>query len=276
MPITPSFAFVVFAAGAAAGALGALLGIGGGIFLVPLLNLGLGLPIGAAAAISLATVIATSSTVTAGKAGQNLMNFRFGMLLEVATAAGSVLGGFTAQVLSPAFLQKLFAVVSGLGAVATVARSNKRNVIVEPGIDPGRFGGVMHDTETGGDVVYRIKRLPLALTASFVAGNVSSMLGVGGGVIKVPVLNGWCGMPLRAAAATSAFMIGVTASAGVIIYYINGQLPPTGAAAAILGVQLGSAFGLRFSSKVPIKALKLMLATVLAVVSALMFFKGAR
>jgi len=276
MPITPPLAFVVFVAGAAAGALGALLGIGGGILLVPLLNIGLGLPIGAAAAISLATVIATSSTVTAGKAGQNLMNFRFGMLLEVATAAGSILGGFTAQVLSAGFLQKLFAVVSGFGAVATVARSNKRNVIVDPGIDPGRFGGVMHDAETGGDVVYRIKRMPLALAASFVAGNVSSMLGVGGGVIKVPVLNGWCGMPLRAAAATSAFMIGVTASAGVIIYYINGQLPPTGAASAILGVQLGSAFGLRFSSKVPIKTLKLMLATVLAVVSALMFFKGGR
>jgi len=221
-------------------------------------------------------VIATSSTVTAGKAGQHLMNFRFGMLLEVATAAGSILGGFTAQILAPALLQKLFAVVAGVGAVATFARSNKRNVILDPTADPGPFGGVIHDAEIGGTVVYRIKRLPLALAASFVAGNVSSMLGVGGGVIKVPVLNGWCGMPLRAAAATSAFMIGVTASAGVIIYYVNGQLPPTAAAAAILGVQLGSAFGLRFSSKVPIQRLKLLLAGVLAVVAVLMVYKATR
>ena len=124
--------------------------------------------------------------------------------------------------------------------------------------------------------MYRIRRLPLAIAASFVAGNVSSLLGIGGGVIKVPVLNGWCGMPLRAAAATSAFMIGVTASAGVIIYYVNGQLPPTRTAAAILGVQLGSAVGLRFASKVPIKSLKVLLATVLAVVSAVMFFKALR
>ena len=274
--VTPFVSLIIFVAGAAAGSLGALLGLGGGIFLVPLLNLGLGLPIGVAAGISLATVIATSSTVTAGKAGQHLMNFRFGMLLEVATAAGSILGGFTAQFLSQTVLQKLFGMVSALVAVATIARSGRRNVILDPNADPGVLGGRIHDGEAGGTVVYRIRRLPLAIAASFVAGNVSSLLGIGGGVIKVPVLNGWCGMPLRAAAATSAFMIGVTASAGVIIYYVNGQLPPTRTAAAILGVQLGSAVGLRFASKVPIKSLKVLLATVLAVVSAVMFFKALR
>ena len=198
------------------------------------------------------------------------------MLLEVATAAGSILGGFTAQFLSQTVLQKLFGMVSALVAVATIARSGRRNVILDPNADPGVLGGRIHDGETGGTVVYRIRRLPLAIAASFVAGNVSSMLGIGGGVIKVPVLNGWCGMPLRAAAATSAFMIGVTASAGVIIYYVNGQLPPTRTAAAILGVQLGSAVGLRFASKVPIKSLKFLLASVLAVVSAVMFFKALR
>ena len=82
-------------------------------------------------------------------------------------------------------------------------------------------------------MTYRVKRLPLALAASFVAGNVSSLLGIGGGIIKVPVLNAWCGIPLRAAAATSAFMIGVTATAGAIIYYGTGQLVPALAAAAV-------------------------------------------
>ena len=81
-------------------------------------------------------------------------------------------------------------------------------------------------------MTYRFKRLPLALAASFVAGNVSSLLGVGGGFIKVPVLNAWCGVPMRAAAATSAFMIGVTATAGAIIYYGHGVLVPGLAAAA--------------------------------------------
>jgi len=277
MPVvTPALALVIFVAGAAAGSLGAVLGIGGGVFLVPLLNLVLGFPIGVAAAISLATVIATSSTVTAGKAGQHLLNFRFGMVLEVATAAGSVLGGLTAQMLAQATLQKLFGVVTGVVALATIARSGRRNVILDPRAAPGILGGRFHDEESGQTIVYRIKRMPLALGASFIAGNVSSLLGIGGGVIKVPVLNGWCGMPLRAAAATSAFMIGVTATAGVIIYYVNGQLLPAAAAAAILGVQLGSFVGLKASPRMPIKMLKLLLAGVLAAVAVLMFVRGVR
>ncbi|HZP49134.1 MAG TPA: sulfite exporter TauE/SafE family protein [Vicinamibacterales bacterium] len=276
MIVTPSLAAIIFVAGAAAGTLGALLGLGGGIFLVPLLNLGLGFPIGIAAAISLATVIATSSAVTAGKAGQHLMNFRFGMILEVATAAGSVLGGITAQFISQAVLQRLFALVTAAVAAVTIARSNRRNVIVDPDANPGLLGGRFFDQESGSDVVYRIRNLPLALGASFVAGNVSSLLGIGGGVIKVPVLNAWCGMPLRAAAATSAFMIGVTATGGAMIYYGTGQLPPVAAAAAILGVQIGSFGGLRLSPKMPIRVLKLLLATILAVVSTLMLLRGMR
>ncbi|HZR24078.1 MAG TPA: sulfite exporter TauE/SafE family protein [Vicinamibacterales bacterium] len=274
--VTPGLALIIFVAGAAAGGLGALLGLGGGIFLVPLLNIALGFPIGVAAAISLATVIATSCSVTAGKAGQNLMNFRFGMLLEVATAAGSVLGGITAQYIAQAMLQRLFAGVTAAVAVVTIARANKRNVITDPAVEPGVLGGRFFDEETGRTVVYRIKRLPLAIGASFVAGNVSSLLGIGGGVIKVPVLNAWCGMPLRAAAATSAFMIGVTATGGAIIYYGTGQLLPVAAAAAILGVQLGSWAGLRFAPKLPVRNLKLLLAAVLGVVSTLMLVKGMR
>jgi uncharacterized membrane protein YfcA len=274
--VTPTLALIIFAAGAAAGSLGALLGLGGGIFLVPLLNLGLGFPISVAAAISLATVIATSSTVTAGKAGQHLINFRFGMLLEVVTAAGSVLGGITAQFVSQAALQRLFAAVTAVIAVITVARSNRRNVIADAAVAPGVLGGRFFDHESGRPIVYRIKRLPLAIVVSFIAGNVSSLLGIGGGVVKVPVLNAGCGMPLRAAAATSAFMIGVTATGGAVIYYGTGQLLPVPAAAAILGVQVGSWGGLRVSPNLPVRALKLLMALVLGVVSTLMLVKGMR
>ena len=91
----------------------------------------------------------------------------------------------------------------------------------------------------------------------------SSLLGIGGGVIKVPVLNAWCGIPVRAAAATSAFMIGVTATAGAVIYYGTGQLVPALAAAAVLGVQLGSWGGMRFGQRASAKWLKLLMAAVL-------------
>jgi uncharacterized membrane protein YfcA len=274
--VTPSLALIIFAAGAVAGSMGALLGLGGGIFLVPFLNLGLGFPIAMAAAISLTTVIATSSSVTAGRAGMNLMNFRFGMLLEVATAGGSVLGGITAQFVAQTTLQRLFAFVTGAIAVVTIVRSKRRNIIIDPTVDPGRLGGRFFDAETGTTVVYQIKRLPLAVIVSFIAGNVSSLLGIGGGFMKVPVLNAWCGMPLRAAAATSAFMIGVTATGGAIIYYGSGQLQPVAAAAAILGVQAGSWLGLRASPNIPVRVLKLLLAAVLGSISVLMLTRGGR
>jgi uncharacterized membrane protein YfcA len=275
MPIaTAANSLIIFVAGIVAGILGALLGLGGGIFLVPFLNLVLKFPLTAAAAISLTTVIATSSSVSAGRAGKQLINMRLGMLLEVATAAGSVLGGVTALMLRQSALQKTFGVVAALVAGIMLTRLQRRNVILDPSADPGLLGGRYYEQESGGTVTYQVKRLPLAIGASFLAGNISSLLGIGGGIIKVPVLNAWCGVPLRAAAATSAFMIGVTATAGAIIYYGHGQLVPGLAAAAVLGVQLGSWGGMRFGQHAPTRWLKLLMAAVLVIVSVMMFARS--
>ena len=276
MPVTAVLALEIFLTGAASGTLGALLGLGGGVFLVPLLNLVFGFPFTVAAAISLTTVIATSSSVSAGRAGQQLINMKLGMLLEVATAAGSFLGGITAQLVAQSVLQKLFGFVAGGVAIVMLTRLQRRNVILDPNSDPGVLGGRFYEAESRGVVTYRVKRLPLAVVASFLAGNVSSLLGIGGGIIKVPILNAWCGIPLRAAAATSAFMIGVTATAGAIIYYGRGQLEPALAAAAVLGVQVGSWGGMRFGASASAKWLKVLMAAVLFVVAAMMFMRGGR
>jgi len=272
--VTPALASIIFVAGVFAGGLGGLLGLGGGIFLVPFLNLALGLPFPAAAAISLTTVIATSSSVSAARSKNQVINLRLGMLLEVATAAGSLLGGVTAQLVATTTLQRLFGLAVTAVALMTMARLNRRNVILDPTMDTGLLGGRFFENESRAVVSYRIKRLPLALVASFIAGNLSSLLGIGGGIIKVPVLNAWCGMPLRAAAATSAFMIGVTATAGAVIYYGHGQLVPVLAAAAVLGVQLGSWGGLHFGVHAPVKWLKVLMAFVLLVVAVMMFIKA--
>src|SRR6476660_8388670 len=123
MPVvTATLAIIIFGVGAASGTLGALLGLGGGVFLVPFLNLVLGFPFGAAAAITLPTVIATSSTVSAARAAKHLINMKLGMLLEVATAAGSFLGGVTAQFLSQSVLQKMFGVVAMCVALIMLTR----------------------------------------------------------------------------------------------------------------------------------------------------------
>jgi hypothetical protein len=148
--------------------------------------------------------------------------------------------------------------------------------MVDPAADPGRLGGRFHEAESGGTVTYTVRRLPLGLLASFVAGNVSSLLGIGGGVLKVPALNAWCGIPMRAAAATSAFMIGVTATGGAIIYYGRGDLPALAAAPAVLGVQLGSWVGLRLTDRLPARSLKVLLVVVLLAVAAMMFGRSVR
>src|SRR5947208_6118957 len=102
------------------------------------------------------------------------------MVLEVATVAGSLLGGLTAHLFSEPTLQRLFAVVTVFAAVAVLARVNRRNVILDQHVDPGLLGGRFHEAESACTVTYRVKRLPVALLSSFAAGNVSSLLGVGG------------------------------------------------------------------------------------------------
>lgn len=267
---------MIFAAGAIAGGLGIALGLGGGILLVPFLTLVVGFPLKSAAAISLTTVIATSSAVAAARAGNQLMNLRVGMVLEVATVAGGLLGGITAQMMAESTLQRMFGLVAILVAAAILSRLNRRNVTCDADADPGTLGGRYYESESAGVVTYRIKRLPLAIVASFIAGNLSSLLGIGGGVIKVPVLNAWCGMPMRAAAATSALMIGVTATGGAIIYYGRGDLQPAAAAPAVLGVQLGSWVALHLSERASAKWLKILMAAVLLVVAVLMIARSGR
>jgi uncharacterized membrane protein YfcA len=266
----------VMLAGAAAGGLGALLGLGGGIFLVPLLTLGMDLPIRQAIGTSLLTMIAMSSSVSAGTAGRRLINMRLGMTLEVATAAGGLVGGVTAQMLSARTLYIVFGSVLVVIAGVTLSRLDRRNVIFDPAADPGHYGGRFYDEESARDVVYRVRRMPLALVGSFVAGNISSLLGIGGGVLKVPLLNALCGVPLRAAAATSAFMIGVTAASGAVIYYGSGDVIPPLAAATVLGVRIGSRTGLRVGARVKARGLKLLMASIMIVVAVLMFVRAAR
>src|SRR5262245_20503035 len=120
--VTPTIAFFIFTAGVFAGGLGSLPGLGGRMFLVPFLTLAVNFPFPVAAAISLTTVIATSSSVSAARSGKQLINLRLGMLLEVATAAGSLLGGITAQVLAQSILQRLFGIVAMVVALIMLTR----------------------------------------------------------------------------------------------------------------------------------------------------------
>jgi len=269
-----SLASLLFLTGIAAGGLGSLLGLGGGVFLVPLLVLVMGVPMRIAVGISLTTIIATSTVATSATIGRSLINLRLGMLLEVATTIGGLTGGLVAILISQQRLQQLFGVVAAAGAILMLTRLDKRNVLLDPAAEPGRLGGRYYEGESKAVVTYRVKRLPLALLVSLAAGSVSSLLGIGGGMLKVPALNAWCGVPLRAAAATSAFMIGVTATVGAVLYYGRGEIVPWMASAAILGVMVGSRLGFRIGAAASARWLKLLLVGVLLIVSALMFARA--
>jgi uncharacterized protein len=272
--ITTALVVGVGGAGFAAGALGGLLGLGGGVFLVPMLVLGLDMPMREAVALSLTAVVATSGAVAAGRAARLLINLRLGLLLEIVTAAGGLIGGFTALAFGQAALQRLFAAVVIAIAVATLVRLDQRNVSFDEEAEPGRWGGRFLDDDTGLPVTYAVKRMPVALVGSFVAGNLAVLLGIGGGTVKVPLLTAWCGVPIRAAAATSAVMMGVTASAGATIYYGRGFLVPVLAAAAVLGVQAGATLGIRASARAPVRTLKIMMAGMLIIVGLLMLLRS--
>jgi hypothetical protein len=257
--------FILIVSGAATGLIGAMLGLGGGVFLVPLLALALGVPIRTAIAASLISVIATACASSTINLERGLVNMRLGMTLEVATTLGGLAGGLIAAALSQRQLFLTFGATLAVMGVVMAMRSGRRNVIAdEAGVEPGRLGGRLQEGDRS--YVYRIRRLPVALAASLVAGAISGLLGVGGGIVKVPVLNAFCGIPIRVAAATSAFMIGVTGAASAFLYFGRGDVALHLTAAVAVGALPGSLLGARLSQRVEARSLKIIMAVVLLLV----------
>jgi uncharacterized membrane protein YfcA len=254
--------------GIATGAVGAVLGTGGGVFLIPILLMGFHVPIHYAIGTSILTVVATSTAVAIGNLDRGTANMRLGMTLEIATSLGAVSGGWTAAFLAPRLLEGVFAFILLPTAIvmwrkrAADADSESPSRAVSPANSssasespiashrPGvvgsftdRLGGEYEDLVLHQRIAYRLQRLWAGLMVSFVAGVTSGLLGIGGGVFKVPALNVLCGVPMKAAAATSTFMIGVTAAASAFMYFGRGQVEPRYTSAVVLGVVAGSYLG---------------------------------
>lgn len=266
--------------GAASGWLGALVGIGGGVVIVPALILGFGVDVKTAVAASLVSVIATSTAAGSVYVGRGLANMRLGMTLEVATTVGGITGGLVAASVPDDVLAGVFAVVMAITALLMLRRGE-----VEPAADggadspgweePGALAGAYRDPAGGGLVRYRADRLALGSGVSVVAGAVSGMLGVGGGFLKVPAMNLGMGVPLKVAAATSNFMIGVTAAASIFIYFSEGYVVPLVAVPVALGVVAGSLLGTRLAGVTTPVVLKRVLAVVLVGVAVEMGLRSA-
>lgn len=263
------------AAGAAAGCVGVMLGLGGGIFLVPFLNLVVGLSFQSSAAVSLVTIIATSSVAAANPEQRRLANLKLGMLIEACSAPTALVAAYWAQSISEPTLRRVFAVSAIAIAIVMITRLRKRNVVLDPSFETGVLGDRFFEAESGSVVSYGVKRVPLACAASAVAGVLSGLLGIGGGIVKVPVLNAWCGVPMRAAAATSAYMIGITVVASAIPYYVHGYVVPHFAAATVIGVLAGGRLGIWISARSKAMWLKLLMILMLVAVAISYLVKAA-
>jgi len=269
--------------GAFAGGLGALVGIGGGVVLVPVLVLGFGVDIRLAVAASLVSVVATSTAGGSVWVGKGVANMRLGMSLEVATTLGGISGGLLAASVAPSLLATLFAVMMVLTAVLML-RGRDEHGRAPAGAAPagkvtgheeaGALAGSFFDEHAGQVISYRAERLPLGSAIAFGAGVVSGLLGVGGGFIKVPAMNLGMRVPLKVAAATSNFMIGVTAVSSLFVYFARGFVHPYLAAPVALGVTGGALLGTRVASRVSPRLLRQVSAAVLLLVAVQMGLKA--
>lgn len=110
---------------------------------------------------------------------------------------------------------------------------------------------------------YHVHRFPLGIAGSIFAGVISALLGIGGGIVKVPVMHLIMGVPLRVATATSNLMIGITASTSAIIYLLRGGLDPYAAGPTAIGVFLGATLGSRTAHRIDLRLLRLLFTVVL-------------
>ena len=273
------FVLSVFGIGLFAGLLGALLGLGGGIIVVPALTLLMGLDIRYAIGASIVSVIATSSGAAAAYVRENLTNLRLAMLLEVATSAGALSGAYVAGLVSERWLFVIFALLVGYTAVRMFANTGEPDptaTAADPLADGLKLHHTFFDPALGRSVTYRVARTKLGLAISYVAGLASGLLGIGGGVLKVPIMNLAMGVPIKVASATSNFMIGVTAAASAGVYFVRGDINPLIAGPVAAGVLLGATGGSKLLGRTKSGVIRVIFVVVLVYVSIQMLIKGLR
>jgi uncharacterized membrane protein YfcA len=255
---------LVFAAAIGAGVFGSLVGVGGGIMLVPLLTVALGVDIKHAIAASLLGVIAVSTAAAATYLQSGLVDRRLGLTLLLATASGGIVGGYVAGLLDARVLAAMFGVVLVLVAVQML-RGTRRAPLELVGEPTGlEFESSYVEPTTGEEIAYRARRVGVGTAISLVAGAISGLLGIGGGVVNVPTMNLVMGIPIRIALTTSTYMLGATAVASAVIYFSRGLVDPLLAAPVVVGVFIGARIGARLAHRLPQHALQLLFVAVAA------------
>ena len=268
---------MIFVGSIAAGLLGSLVGLGGGVLIVPLLTLVFGFPIYFAIGASIISVIATSSGAAAAYVRDRITNLRVGMFLELATTTGAICGAFLAGLLAPELLSIIFGIILLISAAPLVFKIGEE---LPQGVKNDRLANWLRlsssypDKHLGREVPYQVTRTPLGLAMMYVAGLVSGLLGIGSGTFKVLALDEAMRLPLKVSTTTSTFMIGVTAAASAGIYFSRGDIPPLIAAPVALGILLGALIGARLLAHLSNRILRIIFLVVIVVAAIEMVLHG--
>jgi uncharacterized membrane protein YfcA len=272
-PLSLAHAVISFLIALLAGAFGSVLGIGGGLFIIPSLTLFLGVKLKTAIAASIVAVIATSLGGGNVYVRNQVADIRLGLLLALATAPGAVVGALLATYVSARVLAAVFAVILAASAYrmyASIRNPRSPSAAAARSADaPSRlpFRSAYYETSTRQMISYQVGRVGTGLAASTMAGLVSGLLGVGGGIIQVPVMNLIMHVPIKVATTTSTYIIGITAMAGAFVYYNHRPsfIDPALAVPVTIGVFLGASVGSNVLGRLSQNALRNTFTIVLAV-----------
>ena len=265
-----------------AGFLGSLVGLGGGIIITPALTILFGFDIKYAIGASIVAVIATSSGSAIAFVKDHVSNMRVGMLLEVFTTAGGVVGALMAGVFSSKLLYIFFSLIllnSFYGmlkktGLITKLKKEEEKVENDKYADKYKLNSTYYDKATGETVKYNVTNVPQGSLVMFGAGFASGLLGIGSGAFKVVALDTYMKLPIKVSTATSNFMMGVTATASALIYFFNGTINPAIAAPIAIGTLIGSRTGAKVMQRLDAKYIRYIFLPILLFTIVNMFLKG--
>lgn len=275
--MTPGADLAIFSVSVAAGLLGALAGVGGGILVIPALTILFGIDIRLAIGASIVSVIATSSGAAAAYVRDRLTNLRVGMFLEIATTSGAIVGALLTAVVAPTLLYVLLGVILLVSAAAQLSRVGEElppartatGLASRLGLTDSYF-----DYRMQREVPYAASRIPIGFAVMAVAGVVSGLLGIGSGALKVIAMDGAMRLPMKVSSATSNFMIGVTAAASAGIYIARGDVDVAVASPVALGVLAGAFIGARILGRLTNRTVRLIFVPVLAAIGLETILRG--
>ena len=265
-----------------AGFLGSLVGLGGGIIITPALTILFGIDIKYAIGASIIAVIATSSGSAIAFVKDHVSNMRVGMLLEVFTTAGGVVGALMAGIFSSKLLYIFFSLIllnSFYGmlkktGLITKVKKEEEKVENDKYADRYKLNSTYYDKATGKTVAYNVTNVPQGSLVMFGAGFASGLLGIGSGAFKVVALDSYMKLPIKVSTATSNFMMGVTATASALIYFFNGTINPAIAAPIAIGTLIGSSTGAKVMQRLDAKYIRYIFLPILLFTIVNMFLKG--